>query len=141
MSLTEPPKISVIIPHYNPNSHFFKDSIQSILVQSYTNWEAIIVNDGSPQKSTKFLEDFIKSLDDKRFKIISHKTNQGVASAKKTGVENSIGEIIVFLDTDDFHFPWYYNEINDHFSNNPECLILATSSYQHITTKKRKVFF
>lgn len=135
------PLISVVIPYYNPPFDYFVEAIESILAQTYHNFEAIIVNDGSSLRSTELLESFKKRLNDSRFKIITHKINQGVASAKNTGVGSANGEIITFLDTDDIHFPWYYQEINDFFSNNPEYLIIASPSYKFIKTKSGKNIF
>lgn len=135
------PLISVIVPYYNSRFDYFKEAIESVLAQSYTNWEAIIVNDGSSGESTRELINLLDKIQDKRFKVVEHKVNAGVSFAKRSGIEASSGEIITVLDTDDMHFPWYYQEIIDFFSNNPKYLIIASPSYEHIKTKRGKNIF
>ena len=133
--------ISVIIPYYNSRFDYFKLAVESVLSQSYKNWEVIIVNDGSHTENVKLLEGFLNSLNDKRFILIHLDNNYGPACARNKGIEVSRGNIITFLDTDDMHFPWYYEEINDFFLNNPEYLIIASPSYKYIKTKQGKNIF
>ncbi|MGL4863578.1 MAG: glycosyltransferase family 2 protein [Cetobacterium sp.] len=89
-------KISVIIPVYN-TGYLFEICLKSILDQTYSNIEIIIVNDGSTDSVTiKYLEEIKNS----KIKIV-HKKNGGAASARNTGIEYSMGEYIVFIDSDD----------------------------------------
>lgn len=131
--------ISVIVPFYNPDLDLFKAAIYSILSQSYTNWEVIIVNDGSTYENKSFLHNFINNLNDKRFLIIDLKKNQGPSFARNTGIDSSKGEIITFLDADDLHLPWYYEEIVNHFLQNSSSLILETPPL-HYLPNKRKIY-
>ena len=117
--------ISVIIPCYNPQTDFFKQAIESVLAQSYKNWEAIVINDGSNDKCKSFLENYIEKLNDKRISIFHLDKNFGVSIAKNKGVKLANGGIITFLDSDDMHLPWFYEEITNIFFNNPNCLVLA----------------
>lgn len=89
--------ISVIMPVYNAEKHINK-SIESVLDQSYTDFELIIVDDGSTDSSGKTCDNYAAS--DSRVKVI-HQANAGVSSARNTGIEASIGEYILFLDSDD----------------------------------------
>lgn len=90
--------ISIIVPVYNQEEYLNK-SILSAINQSYKNIEIIIINDGSTDKSVKILEKFA-NIDD-RIKII-HQKNQGLVGATLTGIKNSTGDYICFLDPDDF---------------------------------------
>jgi glycosyltransferase involved in cell wall biosynthesis len=87
--------ISIIIPLYN-KQHVIKNTINSILTQSVSDWECIIVDDGSTDSSASV----VRGIDDKRIKYL-YKSNGGVSSARNFGVEHASGEWILFLDADD----------------------------------------
>ncbi len=87
--------ISIIIPLYNQEKYIIR-CISSILLQSYENFEIIIVNDGSSDNSV----DLVKSISDRRVRLINKK-NGGVSSARNKGLENANGKWIMFLDADD----------------------------------------
>jgi glycosyltransferase involved in cell wall biosynthesis len=89
--------ISVIVPCYN-QAHFLDETLNSILNQSYTNWECIIVNDGSPDDTENVVKNGTNK--DHRFKYIS-KENGGLSSARNCGLEVAKGDFIQFLDSDD----------------------------------------
>ena len=91
-------KISIIIPIFNAEK-YLERCISSVLNQTYKNFEAILVDDGSTDNSSLICDNY--ALKDKRIKII-HKKNGGVSSARNVGVENSEGKYIVFMDSDDF---------------------------------------
>ena len=94
-------KISVIIPVYNAESTL-KETVNSIKAQTYTNWELILVNDGSTDKSLEVCQAFAK--EDKKIRVLN-KTNGGVVSAYKMGIENAEGDFISFCDADDTYQP------------------------------------
>lgn len=89
--------ISVIVPCYN-QAHFLDETLNSILSQSYSNWECIIVNDGSPDDTENVALKWTKK--DSRFQYV-YKSNGGLSSARNTGLEVSKGDLIQFLDSDD----------------------------------------
>lgn len=89
--------ISVVIPLYNKEKSIAK-TLESVLAQSYTDYEVIVVDDGSTDKSREVVEPFI--IDDLRFKILT-KPNGGVSSARNFGIEKSRGDYAAFLDGDD----------------------------------------
>lgn len=91
-------KISVVIPIYNVADYLPK-CLDSILLQTYGNWEIIAVNDGSTDNSLEVLQNYAKR--DKRIKIISQK-NQGVSAARNTGLDAATGDYISMPDPDDF---------------------------------------
>lgn len=96
MSLT--PFFSIVVPVYNVDS-YLKLSLEDLQSQTFTDWEAIIVDDASPDNSKNIAQTFINK--DSRFKIVSHKTNQGLSSARNTGIKNARGKYIWFPDPDD----------------------------------------
>lgn len=93
------PKVSVIIPVYNAEK-FIKETIESVLGQTCQDFEIVIVDDGSTDKSAET----IKSLDDKRI-IYTYQKNHGVSAARNKGILESDGEYIALLDHDDLWLP------------------------------------
>ena len=93
------PKISVIMAVYN-EENYINEAIESILKQTFTDFEFIIVNDGSTDSSKAI----IKSYTDKRIKLINQ-SNEGVAKARNAGVKESKGKYIAILDADDISEP------------------------------------
>ena len=91
------PKVSVIVPVYKAEEHL-GECIDSILAQTFTNWECILVDDGSPDRSGEICDEYAQK--DARIKVI-HKPNGGVTSARSTGVEQASAEWIMFVDADD----------------------------------------
>ncbi|NLN32977.1 MAG: glycosyltransferase family 2 protein [Flavobacteriaceae bacterium] len=90
---------SVIIPLYN-KAKYIQRAIESVLNQTYQNFEIIIVNDGSTDESMEIVS--LISLEDKRIKLISQE-NHGVSSARNMGIANASYDYIAFLDGDDFY--------------------------------------
>ena len=87
-------KVSVIIPTYN-NAAYLRETIDSVLNQSFTDYEILVVDDGSTDQTAEVLKPFLN-----RIHYIK-KTNGGPASARNLGVKESIGEYLAFLDADD----------------------------------------
>lgn len=94
-------KVSVIIPAFNA-AHWIEKTIQSVVDQSITSWELIIVNDGSTDNTQKIIEQCSKA--DSRIRAINQ-SNRGVSSARNSGYELSNGEYLAFLDADDLWLP------------------------------------
>jgi glycosyltransferase involved in cell wall biosynthesis len=93
------PLVSIIIPTYN-RAHLISKTLESVLAQTYPNWECIIVDDGSTDYTPVVLEDY---LNDKRFKFYKRTNNRkkGPSSCRNIGIENTKGILIMFLDSDD----------------------------------------
>lgn len=104
--------ISVIIPLYNKES-IIEKSLRSVLSQDYDDFEVVIVNDGSTDRSAEI----VKDINDSRIRLINQE-NGGPSKARNTGVNNSKGEWIVFLDADDELLPGslchYYSLVLSH---------------------------
>jgi glycosyltransferase involved in cell wall biosynthesis len=90
-------KVSIIVPCYN-QAQYLDEALMSVLKQTYENWECIIVNDGSPDSTEEVANVWIKK--DTRFKYVFQK-NGGLSSARNLGLDNSLGDYIQFLDSDD----------------------------------------
>lgn len=90
--------ISIIVPVYNVEEYLDR-CVESLVNQTYTNLEIILVDDGSPDNSGKLCDEW--ALKDKRVKVI-HKENGGVSSARNIGIDNANGEYIGFVDSDDY---------------------------------------
>jgi len=107
---TGTPKISVIVPVYNVEK-YLRECVDSVLAQTFSDFELILVDDGSPDNSGKICDEYASK--DSRVRVF-HKTNGGVSSARNLGVENARGEWIMFVDSDDMIcadalvvlFPW-----------------------------------
>lgn len=96
------PLISVIIPSYN-SGKFLNEAIESAVNQTYKNLEIIIVNDGSSDNTEKIAKEW--QFKDSRVKYFKHQQNKGLAAARNTGIKNSKGEYLAFLDADDIWLP------------------------------------
>lgn len=93
------PKVSIIIPVYNTEA-YLQDCLSSVQHQTLSDFEAIIVNDCTPDKSMEIAREYEKA--DRRFRIIEHKNNKRLGGARNTGVQAAGGKYINFLDSDDF---------------------------------------
>ena len=92
------PTVSVIIPTYN-RAHLVARAIQSVLNQTYKDFELIIVDDGSTDNTEDIIKEFQKK--DERIKYIKHDKNRGGSAARNTGIKAARGNFIAFLDSDD----------------------------------------
>ena len=102
------PLFSVIIPCYN-QAIYLSDCLHSLLDQTFIDWEAIVINDGSTDNTTEIANQFCKQ--DQRIKL-SEKINGGLSSARNQGIQLSKGKRIIFLDADDFLYSNCLQEIN-----------------------------
>lgn len=102
-------KISVIVPVYNMEKYLSK-CIDSIINQTFSNLEIILVNDGSEDSSGEICEEY--KIIDKRI-IVIHKENGGLSSARNAGIEIASGELISFIDSDDWIESDFYKVLYD----------------------------
>lgn len=114
--MNKEPLVSVIMPFYNGHDHI-KESVQSVLAQTYRNFELVIVNDGS---RPPLPEELLSELNLSQIKFVHHKLNQGLSAARNTGYENASGELILPLDCDDMIAPTFLAETKEIIVNNPE---------------------
>lgn len=92
------PKMSIIIPIYN-TEQYLNQCVDSVLDQTYRNFEIILIDDGSTDGSPKICDEYVKK--DKRVRVI-HKVNGGLSEARNTGLDIADGEYILFIDSDDW---------------------------------------
>ena len=91
-------QISIIVPVYNVEQYLSK-CIESIIVQTYKNWELLLIDDGSSDKSGSICDEYAKR--DNRIRVF-HKSNAGVSSARNLGLEKAEGKWVTFVDADDW---------------------------------------
>jgi glycosyltransferase involved in cell wall biosynthesis len=91
------PTISIIVPVYNAET-YLHDCLNSIRSQTFTDFEVLLIDDGSDDHSLSILQDF--QAVDSRFQV-HHQENQGVSSARNLGLQNAVGEFVCFVDADD----------------------------------------
>ena len=102
MNSSKNPGVTVLIPTYN-RARFLPKAIDSVFEQTYSNFEIIVVDDGSTDETT----DLLSKYKDKRLRILKTQ-NQGVSKARNLGISQSNSQSIAFLDSDDF---WYPNKL------------------------------
>lgn len=122
------PTISVIIPLYN-HERFIKEAVDSVLNQSFQDFELIIVNDGSTDNS----EDIIKNIKDDKI-IYLYQENKGAHNAINRGIHISRGEYVSILNSDDIYYPNRFEEILKIFEADPS--IYAVFSYIELIDEK-----
>ena len=102
------PLISIIVPVYNVEP-YIRQCLNSILAQTFTDFEAVLVDDGSTDKSGAICDEY--AVRDSRF-VVVHKQNEGVAKARITAFEHCKGELITFIDSDDYVSPEYLEKLS-----------------------------
>ena len=118
------PKVSVIVPVYNVEKYLAR-CVDSILNQTFNDFELILVDDGSPDNSGKICDEYAER--DSRVKVI-HKQNGGVSSARNLGIKTSIGEFITFIDSDDWIEPKMFEQLYN-ASENCDIIFCGFTSY------------
>ncbi|CAN8140127.1 Glycosyltransferase 2-like domain-containing protein [uncultured Thiomicrorhabdus sp.] len=116
------PFFSVIVPLYN-KEEFIINTLNSILKQTFDDFELVIVNDGYTDES----ESIIKSYEDKRIRLINQ-TNQGEGAARNTGLANSKGKWFALIDADDLWADTHLEELVQVIKNNPDAKMVSTKS-------------
>ena len=114
------PKISVIVPSYNVEA-FLAEALDSVLNQTYSDWECIIVDDGSKDGTWKVAAEYCSR--DSRFKLVRQE-NKGLPGARNTGLDNASGEFILPLDADDRIGPEYMAMAMEVFEKQPDTKLI-----------------
>ena len=110
------PKVSFVIPAYNIESYIGR-CIQSVKNQTFGDFEAIIVDDASTDSTPEKIVTAVG--DDKRFKVVTHATNQGLHLARKTAAAHTKGEWVFCLDGDDEVTPDFLEQVVARIDQNP----------------------
>lgn len=111
--------VSIIIPAYN-EENFLEETLKSVYSQTYENWECLIIDDGSKDKTAEISKSWCSKYT--RFQYI-YKENGGVSSARNLGIEKCKGEFICFVDADDWIEENYIKDYLTHYSNETTLLI------------------
>lgn len=114
------PKVSVVIPAYNAMA-FLPETVDSVLQQTFTDFEVLIVDDGSTDNTASW----VSAVADSRVHLISQK-NQGVSAARNTGIKHAQGEFVAFLDADDLWQPTKLEKQVSRLDNNSEVGLVYT---------------
>ena len=132
MEMEKQPLISVIVPVYNVENYLPR-CLDSIINQTYTNLEILLVDDGATDNSGKLCDEYAQK--DNRIRVF-HKENGGVSSARNMGLDNATGEYIAFVDSDDYIDKCMYEiMLNSSVQNNADIVVCGYLS-QSIKTKK-----
>ena len=114
------PRFSVIVPLYN-KAPYVRKALESVCTQTYTNWECIVVDDGSTDGSEQIIREYADRV------TILHQPNAGVAAARNTGVAASKGDYLCFLDADDWWLPEFLEEMDRLIATYPDAGLYATN--------------
>ena len=115
------PQISIVVPVYNAEKYLCR-CVDSILSQSFADFELLLINDGSEDRSGAICDEIASR--DTRVRVF-HKVNSGVSSARNLGLDNAIGKWITFVDSDDYISPYYCETL---INNKGEDLIVSSFS-------------
>jgi glycosyltransferase involved in cell wall biosynthesis len=101
-----PAKVSVVIPLFNQGC-YLEEAVMSVVKQTYTNWEMCIIDDGSTDNSYKTAQTLVERISDDRIRLLTQK-NRGKGATRNRGIQETDGEFIVTLDSDDMISPDYF---------------------------------
>lgn len=128
-------KVSIVLTSYN-YADYIRESIESVLSQTYSNWELIVVDDASSDNSVEVINEYAQK--DSRIKLFVNETNKGLASSLKFGIEQADSEWIAFLESDDKFTPDSIYEKMRAIKENPSIDILFTALQMFQDEKKIK---
>lgn len=135
-------KFSIIIPVYN-KAPYVRKALDSIVSQTFSDWECIIVDDGSTDGSAAICEEYLSTLytvHHTPYTIhLLRQPNSGVAKARNVGVENSHGEYLCFLDADDWWEPTYLEEMSRLIETYPDAGLYGCD-YFYVKNSKKKIY-
>lgn len=126
--------ISVVIPFFNLGKKFklLQGCVESTLLQTFKNYEIILVDDGSSDgTSNRVKESIIPKLERTKVSFLYKKLNEnkGVSTARNEGLKNAKGDVVVFLDCDDLFLPNYLQYLNEHFIKNSSIWTVSSAFY------------
>ena len=128
-------RFSVLVPVYNVEQ-YFENCLESLLNQTYKDFEIILVNDGSTDESGRIC-DMYRDKNPNKIKVI-HKKNQGLISARRVGIDNASGDYCIFVDSDDMIENNLLKVLNDYLENNEIDLLIYSFIYYRNNEKSNK---
>lgn len=125
---SEDPLVSIIMPFLNQGK-YIQESIESVLAQSYQNWELLLIDDGSIDRSTEITQQYARQYPEK-IRYFEHEghQNKGASAARNIGLRNAKGEYITFLDGDDVWLPFNLNLLVGNLVAHPEAAMVYGST-------------
>ncbi|MHC4881290.1 MAG: glycosyltransferase family 2 protein, partial [Planctomycetota bacterium] len=126
--------VSVIIPSYNAKE-LLAEAIDSVLSQTLTDLEVVVIDDGSTDGTTEV----VKAIDDPRIRYF-YKDNGGVSSARNMGLDKAEGQYIAFLDSDDLYSPEYLKTMVTALEDNPDYGVAYTAVTNHYINGRVEVY-
>lgn len=130
------PEISIIVPVYNME-RYLRECLDSIKSQTFTDWECIIINDGSTDSSGAICDEYASA--DSRFKVM-HTPNGGVAAARNRGLQEACGRFIGFVDPDDYCHTEMYQVLHELITVYKADVAVVSFTYVFKTFKRTKRF-
>ena len=121
-----PPHISVVLPAYNAEK-YLDQAVRSILAQTFTDFELIIVDDGSSDKTLAIAHNLANDLADPRIRVIANKENRGIPKTRNIGWKAATGEFIAHQDADDYSHPTRLEKQIAYLRKNPKVGVLGTN--------------
>lgn len=129
------PKFTIVIPLYN-KENYIKNTLQSVIEQTFEDFEILIINDCSTDRSLEKA----KRVSDKRIKIIAHEQNKGLSAARNTGIKAAKANYIAFLDADDLWKPTFLEKINFLTEKYPQANLFATNYEVLLENQKTRIY-
>lgn len=129
------PIVSIIIPIYNVEA-YLEECVDSVLIQTFKDFEILLIDDGSKDLSGKFCDEI--ALKDSRIRVF-HKSNAGLSSARNHGMDRALGEYIIFLDSDDY---WINKDILSLFVKKAESenLDVVRGEFVNVDAKRKQLY-
>lgn len=110
--------VSIIVPVYNVKK-YLQQCLDSILLQTNTSWECLLIDDGSTDGSDKICDEYANR--DKRFRVF-HQKNAGVGSARNVGLKNARGKYVTFVDSDDWAEKHFIQSLLESVADTDSCI-------------------
>lgn len=127
------PKVSIIIPTYN-RAHLIGATINSVQLQSFTDWECIIVDDGSTDSTPELISDLMKK--DSRIKLLLNTRTKGAQGARNTGILNANGDFAIFFDSDNLMYSDFIEKVYSKIVTTQSDVCACFSTLMDCTTRK-----
>lgn len=119
------PKVSIIIPHFNQAEYIY-ETIESVCKQNYSDWECVVIDDGSDPAQAQKAYRIVNNFSDRRISYIALPENAGVVAARQRGIGATTGPYLLFLDGDDAIAPTYLSETVPLLDREPQIAYVYT---------------
>lgn len=132
------PRVSVLMPVYNTCAEYLRSAIESVLNQTFNDFEFIIINDGSTDNCSSIIQEYVEK--DTRIKFINNENNQGLIAVLNQGLDLCTGEYIARMDSDDVSCSERFAIQVAYMDKHPECGVLGTA-IQNFGVSQQTVYY